>query len=122
MDLKLVHAGFANSITYYFLALGIWAAWRFFRKQGVDSSYWGALAIGAVLPVLQGLLGAYQWLTFGVPPARGWFHVLYGIVAIIVIPAVFIYTKGRGTHRELMVYAPAIIFGAFIALRAIATG
>jgi len=122
MDLKIIHAGLANSITYYFFAMGIWALLRYVRKEGLDSSYWGALAIGAILPVVQGLIGAYQWITFGIPPARGWFHVLYGFVAIISIPAIYTYTKGQETRRELIVYAPAMIFAAFIAIRAIATG
>ncbi len=122
MDLKIVHAGLANTITLYFFALGAWAFWRFIRKQGLDSSYWGALAIGGVLPVVQGLIGAYQWLVIGAAPARGWFHVLYGLVAILCVPAIYIYTKGQETRREMMVYAAAMIFAALIAIRAITTG
>lgn len=122
MNLLLVHDGLSRSITLYFFALGAWAFLRFIRKQGIDGSYFGALVIGAILPVVQGLIGAYQWITFGIPPARGWFHVLYGVVAIIAIPAVYTYTKGQDTRRELIVYASAMVFAAFIAIRAIVTG
>ncbi len=122
MDLAVVHGGLARSITLYFFAMGVWGFIRYFRKLGMDSSYWGALVIGAVLPVLQGLLGAYQWLVVGVAPARGWFHVLYGVVAVITIPAVYTYTKGQETRREMLIYALALVFAALIAIRASTTG
>ena len=119
--MAFIHERLSITISAYFLVMGIWGLWRFFRKQGVDSSYWGALLIAEVLTLVQGGLGAYLWL-IGLRPDRGWFHILYGIVAAICIPGVYAYTKGTDDRRTILVYASVLLFAFGIALRAIATG
>jgi hypothetical protein len=121
MSLTFIHDRLSITITAYFLIMGIWGLFRFFRKQGVDSSYWGALIIAEVLTLIQGGLGAFLWFV-GLRPDRGGFHVLYGIVAVISIPAVYAFTKGTDDRRTQLVYATVMLFAWGIALRAIATG
>lgn len=115
------HARFANTVALYMLLISLWGFWRFFRKQGLDSSYWGGLAIAALLPVIQGILGVVMLLS-GHSPARGFMHILYGVVAVIGIPAVYFYTQGKDDRPALLLYAAMTIFLAAISLRAMATG
>lgn len=120
MSLAEIHGRLANTALYYFLILAAWGLWRFFRKQGPDSNYWGALVIAEILILIQGLLGGYLWLT-GERPAQG-IHLLYGAVAVLVIPGVYAYTKGGEGRRVILVYGVALLFAVGIALRAIGTG
>ncbi len=115
------HARLANTVALYMLLVSLWGFWRFFRKQGLDSSYWGGLAIAAILPLVQGIVGVIL-LIMGLLPARGVMHILYGVVSVITIPGVYFYTHGEEDRPALLLYATATLFLAGIALRAMATG
>ena len=120
MSLSDIHASLANSILFYFVALAAWGSWRFLRKQGVSSADWGGLAIAEVLLVLQALLGVYL-LIAGFRPARS-IHGLYGVVALLAIPGMYMYTKGRTDRPEMLMYAVVTLITVGLALRAIFTG
>lgn len=119
MSLPEIHARLGNTALYYLIAMAIWGLWRVLRRQGVDSSYWGALVIGEILILLQGGLGGYMWLS-GLRPGRT-IHLLYGIVGALIIPGVYAYTKGESDRRVMMIYAFALLFAVGILLRAIMT-
>lgn len=121
MSLTFIHGRLANTVILYCLALSLWGFWRYFRKQNVDSSYWGALVIGEILILLQGILGAYMWLFEALRPARG-LHLLYGIVSVLTIPAVYAFTRGRDERRDMLIYGASMLFLFGIALRALTTG
>jgi len=121
MSLADFHARLAISAILYALVLGLWAFWRYFRRQGVHSSYFGALVIAEILFLAQGALGGYMWLT-GLRPERGGIHILYGVVGALTIPGVYLFTKGREERRETLIYALAMIFATGILLRAMTTG
>ncbi len=114
-----LHEGLGSTSLYYFLILSVWGYIRFFRKQGIDSSYWGMLVIAELLVVAQCLLGAYLWLD-GLRPMRS-IHVLYGAILPLMIPAAYFYTKGRGSHAEILIYATATIITVGLIVRAIYT-
>ncbi|MGD2156753.1 MAG: hypothetical protein PVG32_07760 [Anaerolineales bacterium] len=121
MSLTDVHGRLANTVLLYLIVMVGWGLWRFFRKEGVGSSFWGALIIAEILIIVQGLLGGYLWLT-GLQPDRGWIHILYGVVAATGIPAAYIYTKGREDRSTVLVYSLLALFLVGIALRAMSTG
>lgn len=135
MSLSMIHGRLSITIVFFFLALSIWGFFNFFkvylkrRKESitgpisgvVSSSYWGALVIGEILVILQGLLGSYLFI-IGAVPERGWFHVLYGVVMFLCIPATYVYTKGQDTDREMLIYGAVMLFAFGIATRAITTG
>jgi hypothetical protein len=121
MSLVEVHARLGNTAVIYVAILGLWALWRFFRRQGIDSSYWGALVIAELLILLQGGLGAYMWLQ-GQVPLRGGMHILYGVLSVIGIPVAFAFTRGREDRSALLVYGAGLLFLAALMLRAITTG
>jgi hypothetical protein len=119
--MDIIHGRLANSVVLYTILMAIWGFWRFFRKRGVDSSYWGAVVIAELLIVGQGILGVIMRIN-GMIPSRGWFHILYGIVAAIALPAVYMYTKGRDERRDILIYAAVFLFLIGISLRAVSTG
>ena len=119
MTLSEVHARLANAALLFFVAVSIWGYWRFFRKQSIDSGYWGALAIGEALLLVQSALGLYLFLT-GLRPDRG-VHILYGVVVLMVIPGVYMYTRGRDDRPEGLIYATLTLITAGLVLRAITT-
>lgn len=116
---EIVHERVATMALLYFLFVSLWGFYRFFRKQGVDSSYWGALAIAEVLVVLQALLGVYLWIE-GFRPERS-IHILYGVFIPVMIPGAYLYTQGRGERAEILVYGTAAIITVGLILRAIYT-
>jgi hypothetical protein len=116
----LIHERLATTALYYFLVIALWGYFRFFRKQAIDSSYWGALAIAELLVVAEALLGGYLWLS-GHQPARGWLHVLYGALIPAMIPLAYVYTRGRAERSEILVYGTVTIITAGLILRAIYT-
>ena len=119
--LIILHSRLANTVLLYTLIMAVWGFWRFFRKQGVDSSYWGAVVIAEVLILVQGALGVVMRFS-GIIPARGWMHIIYGVVGAIGIPAVYFYTKGQDENKEMFVYAAIFLFLIGIVARAVATG
>lgn len=120
MTIVEFHGRLGSTALYFAILMGIWGLFRFFRKQKVDSNYWGALMIGEVLFLLQAGLGAYIWLS-GVGNLGGrWMHILYGVVSILVIPAVFAYTRGDEQRRSSLVYGVSFLFLVGIFLRAMA--
>ncbi|HLD93177.1 MAG TPA: hypothetical protein VI703_03150 [Anaerolineales bacterium] len=118
--LSLIHGRLATAALYYFLIVALWGYFRFFRKQGIDSSYWGMLAIGEILVLAQALLGVFLWVS-GHQPARGWLHVLYGSLIPAMIPLAYFYTRGRTDRRDILVYGTVTLITAGLVLRAIYT-
>jgi heme A synthase len=116
-----IHARLANTVLLYSLVLGIWGLIRFFRKQPIDSSFWGALVLAEGLILVQGILGVILW-SLGLRPSRGAVHILYGVVSVLSLPAVYVYTKGRDNRREMLLYGVVLLFLVAIAIRAMATG
>ena len=119
MSLTTVHANLANAALIYFVILAVWGLVRFARRQGVGSSYWGALVIAELLILAQGTLGAYLWYS-GLRPGRG-IHILYGLVSALAIPAVYAYTKGGEERREMLIYTVVALVTAGLILRATTT-
>jgi hypothetical protein len=121
MTLIEVHGRLANTALIYTAIMALWGLWRFFRHQGVDGAYWGALVIAEVLYIVQSSLGAYLYFTgIGNLTGRG-IHILYGVVAVLVAPALFVFTKGDENRRAILVYGVGFLFLIGIVLRAMAT-
>jgi len=119
MSLVEIHGRLANTALFYFLLLALWGLWRALRKQGIDSSFWGALAIAEILIILQGSLGAILYFS-GDRPGR-WVHILYGVVAVLVIPGLYAYTKGESNRRVMLIYGITLLISVGVILRAIST-
>jgi hypothetical protein len=89
MSAAEIHASLATTCILYAFILAAWGIWRYLRKEGLNGSYWGALVVGEVLFLAQGLIGVSLWLS-GLRPAQ-LLHLLYGVVSALAIPAVFVF-------------------------------
>ena len=121
MSLATIHGRLANTVLLYVIILCLWGFWRVLRKENLNGSYLGSLVIAEILTLAQGALGAYLWIV-SLRPERGGMHVLYGIVGALGIPAVYAFTKGGNSRREMLIYAALMLFNSGIFLRSIATG
>lgn len=115
-----IHSRIALTAILYALAMGLWAAWSYFRGQGVNSNYWGALIIGEIVMIGQGLIGVLLVLT-GHAPADV-LHFLYGVLVALAWPGVYVYTNARAGRNEAAIYALVSFFIFGLAIRAIMTG
>ena len=120
MSLSDIHAALSRTAILLTFILSIWGYFRFFRKEGVSSSYWGAMVIAEVLYIVQGVIGVVLYL-MGERPA-GWAHILYGVVSVLIIPGVFAYTKGDPSRRSMLLYASFLLFLAVMFFRSVQTG
>lgn len=120
MALAEVHGRLANTAMIYCILMAAWGLFRFFRRQGVSGSYFGAIVIAEILLAIQGLLGLILW--FGAATYRpGWVHWLYGIVLLLGAPLVYAYTKGRQERPEMLLYGVAFVIMIALVLRAMVT-
>jgi hypothetical protein len=122
MSLIEVHSRLANTALYYTIAMAIWGLFRYFRKQGVDSNFWGGLVIGEILYLAQGALGAYLLVSGRGVLTGPFMHILYGVVAVLTPPALFMWTRGDEGRRVMLVYGVGFLFLVGILFRSMATG
>jgi len=102
--------------------MALWGFMRFFRKQKVDSSYFGAVAIAEILYLIQVGIGVFMLLTGNGVLQRPQVHIIYGVVTVLVLPGIFIYTRGDDSRRTILIYAIAFLFLIAIAFRSMLTG
>src|SRR6187399_159740 len=119
--LAFIHDRLSITVLLFMIALGFWGLWNYLRGEGLTGSFWGALAVGELLILLEGLLGATLFLG-GHRPARSAIHILYGIVLVMSLPAAFFYTRGRNSRAETLIYAIVALFLAGVSIRARMTG
>jgi hypothetical protein len=115
-----IHTRLALTAVLYSLALGLWAAWSYFRGHGVNASFWGALIIGEVVMLGQGLIGVVLVLG-GARPADV-LHFLYGVLVALAWPSVYVYTNARAGRSEAAIYALVSLFIFGLSIRAVMTG
>ncbi|HET6443283.1 MAG TPA: hypothetical protein VFI27_01780 [candidate division Zixibacteria bacterium] len=117
--IRELHRVISITSILFFALLGIWGVLRAFRGKGVEASYLGALVIGEIVFLLQGVLGLILIIS-GARPG-GTIHLLYGAVALLALPALFAFTKGDDSHQAQWYYAILTLLLTGIAFRAIAT-
>lgn len=92
MTLVEIHSRLATTATYFVVALAIWALVLRLRSRPLEGGWIGAAIIGELLIVIEGLLGGYLYLQgIGSGLPRPFLHILYGIVAVITLPATYAY-------------------------------
>ena len=92
MSLVEIHARLSDTASLFLAVLAVWAIVNRVRTRPLDGNWYGAAVIGELLLLAQFILG---WLIyfqgFGVVLPRAYLHILYGAVAIIVLPAGYMY-------------------------------
>lgn len=114
-----LHERLANAAWLYMAILGIWSFINYARGRGVEGSVIGAVVVGELLMLTQAGLGLILLLS-GLHPVRA-IHFLYGTLAVIALPALWVYTGGATDRRASLIWALAGLFMLGLTLRAIGT-
>ncbi len=117
---SILHDRLADSAAFFVFAMALWALLLFARGRGLSSAYLGAVVVGEMLLVVEVLLGVYRWLIAGVDPAR-WVHLLYGLLAALIWPFIYTYTRQAEGRVESLLFAVASFFLWGLVMRAIGT-
>lgn len=115
-----VHRGLSNASTLFVAVLAIWALLLRLRSRPLDGSWFGAAVIGELLLLAQFGVGWILWFQgMGAVLPRAWIHILYGVVAIITLPAAYLYfSKIQDPKVQTIAMAVACAFLWGIVLRA----
>lgn len=119
--LLAMHARLLFTILLVFGALALWGLAGYLRGKGPSGGYMALLAIGELLMLAQFIIGVLLALN-GRQAARPSLHIIYGVVAILVVPGAWRYIRGRDPRQQQIVYALTCLFLCGIALRALGTG
>jgi len=93
MSITEIHGALANTATLFMAGLAIWAFLLRIRSQPLSSGWSGAAVIGEVLLLAQFALGwvLYFQRSGDLAMPRPWIHILYGVVAVLTLPAAHTY-------------------------------
>ncbi len=117
--MRFLHGGLANAMALFTVIAALWGLLSAMRRQGVDSNYWGILAVAEILALVQVLLGGLLYAS-GERPALG-VHILYGALTVFSLPLYYSLSKGRDDRKAAVVYSLICLFMFAMSLRAIAT-
>lgn len=120
MDLTEIHARLATSLFLFMLLAAAWSFITGLRRQGIGPNQWGIYAVGEILAVAQFAVGLWLYLG-GLRPDR-WVHVLYGVTAVLTLPAYYGISRGRDDRTASLIYAGLCLFLGFASYRAMITG
>ena len=126
MSIAFAHGRLAMAMALFTVISAVYGLVEYFRKKPVSPNYWGVIVVGNLLALGQGAIGAWMALG-GATPARGWVHILYGVIAALWIPIIQLgYNQflkvGHAKHQETLVCALVSLFEFLIVLRAMTTG
>ncbi len=111
----------AYAMLLWMLLVGIWGIIGHLRGQrAIGASYRRALWLAAALPVLQALLGI-ALLVQGHRPSSILHVLLYGTLAPLVLPVVYLYVQRRGHEHPALAFGLACVFQVAFLWRGIST-
>jgi hypothetical protein len=118
MSLAQIHDGLANTTVLFVAALGIWALVLRFTSRPLNSGWFGAALMGEILIIAQGALGGLLYLQgLDTELARPFMHILYGVVAVICLPAAqsyFGHLEDENTKTLAMAAACFFLWGILL--------
>lgn len=126
MSLADIHGRLSVTAAIFTFVMGAWGIVLFARNRGVDGNYLGAIVVGELLLVAQAALGAILLFQTGGLVSLRWVHILYGVLAALIWPFIFTYTR-ETPQRAVPPRLESILFGAGslflwgLVMRAIAT-
>ena len=107
-----LHQRLAAALILFALVLALWGSYQFVRHRAVSGGFRSSFLLLGALTAVQGALGAVE-LAAGTRP-RELLHVVYGIFAVVFLPAVFTYA-GRGAKDREAVYLAAACWVVLVA-------
>lgn len=121
MPITEIHARLSDTATLFIAVIGFWALYLRIRNRPLDSSWFGAAVVGEVLLIAQFLLGLYLYLGAGLGTMlpRPFMHILYGVVAVLALPAAYSYFSSVEDEKvKALAMAATALFLWGIILRA----
>ncbi|HXF61507.1 MAG TPA: hypothetical protein VNK95_07815 [Caldilineaceae bacterium] len=123
--LSQIHAGLANTAVLFIAAIGLWALALRFLSRPLNAAWFGAAVVGELLLIIQGVIGAVLYLQ-GLDAAlpRPFMHVLYGIVAVVTLPAAYSYfgsLEDEKVKTLAMALTCAFLWGILLRATGVAT-
>ena len=123
MSIEFIHARLSTTVLIFTVICVLWGLFNYIRKQPVTSSYWGGLVILQLLSMAQVVIGIVVFASVGSGElARPIVHALYGATLVLSLPAAYVYSGGKDTRNENLIYALVCLWLVFIAERSISTG
>ena len=92
--LLAMHARLVLTITAFFVVMALWGGALALLRLDLSRWYRAALWIGQLLVVAEAALGV-ALLLGGRAPGNAPLHILCGIVAVVTLPGVALYVRGR---------------------------
>lgn len=117
----LMHARLVITITLVFGVLSLWGLANHLRGRPTSRFYMAWLVVGQLLVITEFVFGVAA-LAAGYQPYETWTHSMYGVIALISVPAAYLYIRTRNTRWQQLIWALVCLFMAGIALRALETG
>ncbi|MGB3307213.1 MAG: hypothetical protein WBA63_13570 [Thermomicrobiales bacterium] len=118
--LILLHDRLGTTVILFFVVVGLWGLLEFARGGVLGGNIAGALIIGQILIVVQGLLGLIVFASGDRPQQI--LHILYGFTAALVLPFVWSYVRDRAPRQGLLIYSIVALFIVGLAIRGMTTG
>ncbi|HWV36650.1 MAG TPA: hypothetical protein VNZ55_13520 [Thermomicrobiales bacterium] len=118
--LILLHDRLGTTVILFFVVVGLWGLLEFARGGVLGGNIAGALIIGQILIVVQGLLGLIVFASGDRPQQT--LHILYGFTAALVLPFVWSYVRDRAPRQGLLIYSIVALFIVGLAIRGMTTG
>ena len=115
----LFHDRLATSVMLFMFAVGLWGLFTYLKGGLLEGSIGGALVIGQVLMIVQGLFGLVLYVEG--PRPQDPVHILYGITGALVMPFVYTYAKDRNPRQALMIFSLIALFIGGLAIRGMTT-
>ena len=118
--LAFLHSYGARVLIAFAVVLAIWGTYLYFRAQKLSGGFRSSYLLMAAITVLQGLVGL-TLLILGHRPTE-LLHVVYGIFAVLFLPAAYVYAHGGSPRREALILAGAAWIVSIAYFRGIMTG
>jgi len=115
----LLHDRLSTTVMLFFLAVGLWGLVEYARGGSIGGNISGALIIGQVLVLVQGLFGMTLFLF--TDDKAPFMHLLYGFVAALSMPFIWSYVRDKAPRPGLLMYSLGALFIFGLAIRGMTT-
>lgn len=116
-----MHSRLLITLMLVFITLTVWGLINHLRRAPPSRTYMSVLVIGELLLVAQFVIG-FLLIFNGRQAYSLGLHIVYGVVAILTIPAVYLYIRDRARNWDNLIYAITSAFICGVAIRALETG
>lgn len=109
MSLAFIHGRLSDTAALFIAILGLWALYSRIRSQPLSGGWFGAAAIAEILLIVQVSMGVILYFGgLGAALPRPFIHILYGITAVITLPAAYTYVSRNEDENALAVAMVAV--------------